>query len=171
MQAQFDSPKQGIDLWTRVASEVLANCSDFNKNAEACRKRFAKELKDYQLDKAQNAKSGHDRADHSTFYEAMYAHFASKATVYCVAHADSEDVDVPSGSAENVSSSGHSSIDRRVKVGEKRESVASELSNRLANTSEAFMDGYTRLEDRRSLQIESLTNVLKDLVNVLKPQS
>jgi hypothetical protein len=83
----------------------------------------------------------------------MDAHFASKATVYCVAHADSEEVDVPSGSAENVSSSDHSSIDRRVKVGEKRESVASELSNRLANTSEAFMDGYTRLEDRRSVTI------------------
>ncbi|GAQ84888.1 hypothetical protein KFL_002110010 [Klebsormidium nitens] len=126
MQAQFDAPKQGVDLWTRVATEVLANCPDFNKNAESCRKRFAKELKDYQLDKAQNAKSGHDRGDRSKFYDTMDSHFAGKATVHCVAHADSEAVvDVPSGeSEEKPSSSGHSLLDSRGKRkrGEKRES-------------------------------------------------
>jgi hypothetical protein len=48
MKEQFDAPpKQGVDLWTKVAAEVLANCPDFNKNAKACRKRFAKELKEY----------------------------------------------------------------------------------------------------------------------------
>jgi hypothetical protein len=91
MQAQFDAPKQGVDLWTKVAAEILAACPDFNKNAEACRKRFAKELKDYQGDKAQNAKSGHDRGDRSKFYDLIDSHFATKATVHCVAHADSEE--------------------------------------------------------------------------------
>jgi hypothetical protein len=37
MKQQFDAPpKQGVDLWTRVAAEVLANCPDFKKNCYDC---------------------------------------------------------------------------------------------------------------------------------------
>jgi hypothetical protein len=172
MQAQFDAPKQGVDLWTKVATEVLANCPEFNKDGEACRKKFSKEMKDYQGDKAQNAKSGHDRGDRSKFYDLMDAHFASKATVHCVAHADLEVVDVPSGSEEKPASlSGHSMLDKKPRRGNRKDSGVSELSNTFVNLSDAFMNGYTRAEDRKSQQIEGLTNVLKDLVNALiKPQ-
>jgi hypothetical protein len=46
--------------------------------------------------------------------------------------------------------------------------VASELSNAFANTSGAFMEEYTKVEDRKSKQIDCLTVALKDLIKALK---
>jgi hypothetical protein len=165
MKAAFDAPpKQGVNLWTKVAAEVLANCPDFNKNAEACRKRFAQELKDYQGDKAQNAKSGHDRGDRSKQYDLMDSHFAGKATVHCVAHADSENVEVVSGS----NSSGGSSLEEKPRrTGGKRESVVSELSATFASTSEAFVAEYKSVERNKAVQLAELTDSLKCIINKL----
>jgi hypothetical protein len=168
LKDKFDNPKQGVDLWTKVAAAILHNCPDFNKNAEACRKRFAKELKDYQGDKAQNAKSGHDRGDRSKHYDLMDSHFASKATVHCASHADSETVEVLSGSSENPNSSGGSfTEDNKAKRVSKRESVASELSATFISTSEAFMEEYTKVEDRKAKQISDLTDLLRCIIEKL----
>jgi hypothetical protein len=167
LKDKFDNPKQGVDLWTKVAAEILANCPDFNKNAEACRKRFAKELKDYQGDKAQNAKSGHDRGDRSKHYDLMDSHFASKATVHCAAHADSETVEVLSECSEKPNSSGGSISEDKLKRGNKRESLASELSATFISTSEAFMEEYTKVEDRKAKQISDLTDLLRCIVEKL----
>jgi hypothetical protein len=97
----------------------------------------------------------------------MDSYFASKATVHCVAHADSETVEVPSGSSEQANSSGGSSIEEKLRRGSKRDSVASEMLATFANTSEALMGEYRKVETRKSEQISELTDLLRCLINKL----
>jgi hypothetical protein len=78
--------KQGVDTWATIALNIVAACPDFDKDAEACRQKSKKVMTLYQADKAQNAKSGHNRADSCPWFEQMDQFFGTKATVQCVAH-------------------------------------------------------------------------------------
>ncbi|KAH7431285.1 hypothetical protein KP509_08G041000 [Ceratopteris richardii] len=59
---EFNNPiKQGVNLWSKVATKLTSMYPDFDKDSESCRKKWQKVLCQYRLDKAHNAISGNDR--------------------------------------------------------------------------------------------------------------
>lgn len=58
MNDEFMKPqKQGVDMWTRVATEIAAACDGFDKDSESCRKKWQKVYKLYKEDKSRIIRS------------------------------------------------------------------------------------------------------------------
>ncbi|MCO5594164.1 hypothetical protein L7F22_048187 [Adiantum nelumboides] len=94
MSEEFNNPqKQGINLWAKIASRLASSTyHDFNKDSEACRKKWAAVLAQYWLDKAHNATSGNDRKHTCKWYDVMDEYYHDRAQVNCVSHASSTTV-------------------------------------------------------------------------------
>ncbi|MCO5572028.1 hypothetical protein L7F22_025779 [Adiantum nelumboides] len=54
-------PKQGVDLWSKVATELASLFPECDKDGEACRKKWGRVYDSYTRDKAHNSISGNDR--------------------------------------------------------------------------------------------------------------
>ncbi|MCO5587646.1 hypothetical protein L7F22_041597 [Adiantum nelumboides] len=90
MSKEFNNPpKQGINLWAKIAFRLASTYHDFDKDSEACRKKWAIVLAKYRLDKAHNATSGNDRKHTCKWYDIMDEYYHDRAHVKCVSHASS----------------------------------------------------------------------------------
>ncbi|KAG0619131.1 hypothetical protein M758_4G119600 [Ceratodon purpureus] len=74
-------PKQGVDNWGRLHRALITNCPDFNKDSEACRKKWAAIYKDYKHDKAANSTSGSVRSDKCKWYVLVDQYFFDRVNV------------------------------------------------------------------------------------------
>jgi hypothetical protein len=87
--AELNKPKTGFDTWAKIAVAITAEYPDFDKDAEACRQKLKRVMKQYEGDKQTNEKSGSGRANSCPFYEQLDAFFGTKATVNCTARLSS----------------------------------------------------------------------------------
>ncbi|KAH7293929.1 hypothetical protein KP509_28G048500 [Ceratopteris richardii] len=62
MSEEFNNPsKQGVNLWAKVSTKLASTYPDFDKDSEACQKKWAKVLGQYRQDKAHNSILANDR--------------------------------------------------------------------------------------------------------------
>jgi hypothetical protein len=87
--AEVNKPKTGFDTWAKIAEAITAEYPEFDKDAEACRQKLKRFMKQYEGDKQTNERSGSGRANSCPFYEQLDAFFGTKATVNCTARLSS----------------------------------------------------------------------------------
>jgi len=58
----------GVDNWGRLHKALVSNCPDFNKDSEACRKKWAAIYKDYKYDKEMKSMPGSGRSEKCKWY-------------------------------------------------------------------------------------------------------
>lgn len=78
MQAAFSGPqKQRIDLWQVIKNEMARTCSGFDKDSEACRKKWRRVYKEYRDEKTlQNTGDGSQKC---RFYELLEHYMGERA--------------------------------------------------------------------------------------------
>ncbi|KAH7289689.1 hypothetical protein KP509_30G014500 [Ceratopteris richardii] len=70
MQASFAGPqKQRIDLWQVIKNEMARTCPGFDKDSEACRKKWRRVYKEYRDEKALHAQG--DSSQRCKFYDLL----------------------------------------------------------------------------------------------------
>ncbi|MCO5603294.1 hypothetical protein L7F22_057443 [Adiantum nelumboides] len=82
-------PKQGIDLWGKVATKLASMFADCDKDKQACKKKWARVNKQYREDKAHNAISGNDRKRSCNWYDIVDEYMHDRANVVCKSHVSS----------------------------------------------------------------------------------
>ncbi|KAJ7548450.1 hypothetical protein O6H91_07G012700 [Diphasiastrum complanatum] len=94
MQDEFTKPpKQGVDIWHKVYVRLCAACSDFDKDVEACRKKWRTIYKEYKEDKLANKVSGNGRSNKCKYFDIVDEYMHDRAHVVCYAHASTIDVE------------------------------------------------------------------------------
>jgi hypothetical protein len=78
----------GVDNWSKVHTKLVAICPDFNKDSEACQKKWSSIYNDYKEDKATNLKSGSNRSEKSRWYGLVDEFMFDRANVVSHAHAN-----------------------------------------------------------------------------------
>ncbi|XP_024519359.1 GATA zinc finger domain-containing protein 10-like [Selaginella moellendorffii] len=67
MQEEFSKPpKQGVDLWRQVYTKLVASCPDFDKEPEACRKKWKTLVTDYKAASTNNSNNNTNTASTTT---------------------------------------------------------------------------------------------------------
>ncbi|KAI5057964.1 hypothetical protein GOP47_0027979 [Adiantum capillus-veneris] len=90
MNDEFNKmPKQGIDLWGKVATKLASMFANCDKDGQACRKKWARVNKQHREDKAHNAISGNDRKRSCKWYDVVDEYMHDRANVVCKSHASS----------------------------------------------------------------------------------
>ncbi|MCO5562199.1 hypothetical protein L7F22_056843 [Adiantum nelumboides] len=80
-------PKQGVDLWSKVATELASLFPECDKDGEACKKKWGRVYDSYKRDKAHNSISGNDRRVTCEWYEIVDKYMHSWANVVSESHA------------------------------------------------------------------------------------
>jgi hypothetical protein len=156
--AEFNQPKkQGVDLWALIAIDIVTACPDFDKDAEACRQKFKKIMKDYQADKAQNARSGSKRGDRCAWFSEMDEFFATKASVQCVAHASASGNEKVKVEVEEKKLEGKSLLRKQQAVSKIRSIVG-----------ESQEEVLTRMEAIEERKIQTIKEGMSEISSLLK---
>lgn len=93
-------PKQGVDNWGRLHRALVTNCPDFNKDSEACRKKWAAIYKDYKSDKAAISTSGSGRPEKCKWYVLVDQYFFDRAGAHDHSVHESEGIPPTSTASE-----------------------------------------------------------------------
>ncbi|MCO5613095.1 hypothetical protein L7F22_067369 [Adiantum nelumboides] len=80
-------PKQGGDLWSKVATELASLFPECDKDGQACRKKWGRVYNSYKRDKAHNSISGNDHRVTCEWYDIVDEDMHSKANVVSESHA------------------------------------------------------------------------------------
>ena len=73
----------------------MALCPDFQKDSEACRKKWTSIYNDYKEDKAMNMRSGSDRSEKCRWYQLVDEFMSDRAHVKAHAHASASNPEGP----------------------------------------------------------------------------
>ncbi|MCO5603771.1 hypothetical protein L7F22_057923 [Adiantum nelumboides] len=88
MHAEFGkTPKQGIDLWSKVATQLASLFPDCDKDGQACRKKWGRVYNSYKTDKSHLSISGNDRIITCDWYDIVDEYMHGRANVVCGSHA------------------------------------------------------------------------------------
>ncbi|MCO5575869.1 hypothetical protein L7F22_029674 [Adiantum nelumboides] len=78
MQSSFSGPqKQRVDLWQVIKNEMARTCPGFDKDSEACRKKWRRVYKEYRDEKTSHAAS--DASQRSRFYDLLEYYMGDRA--------------------------------------------------------------------------------------------
>ncbi|MCO5577712.1 hypothetical protein L7F22_031544 [Adiantum nelumboides] len=80
-------PKQGVDLWSKVATKLASLFPECDKDGQACRKKWRRVYDSYKRDKAHNSISGNDRRVTCKWYKIVDEYMHSSANVVSELHA------------------------------------------------------------------------------------
>ncbi|KAH7446702.1 hypothetical protein KP509_01G069300 [Ceratopteris richardii] len=90
MSEEFNNQsKQGVNLWAKVSTKLASMYPDFDKDSEACRKKWAKVLGQYRQDKAHNSISGNDRKITCKWFDVVDEYFHTRPIVTPFSHTSS----------------------------------------------------------------------------------
>ncbi|KAI5075864.1 hypothetical protein GOP47_0009940 [Adiantum capillus-veneris] len=165
MHEEFNNPqKQGINLWAKVVARLASTYHDFDKDSEACRKKWGFVLGQYRLDKAHNATSGNDRKYTCKWYDVVDEYYHDRASVKCVSRASStthENTKMSEVPGEEDSKASQIKIQATTTTNGKRSTPKVEESlAQMADTGRALLD---HLKDNSNRQ-EALENKHLDLL-------
>ncbi|MCO5592267.1 hypothetical protein L7F22_046265 [Adiantum nelumboides] len=94
MNEEFNNPgKQGVNLWTKVATKLAGIYLDFDKDSESCRKKWQAVLPKYRVNKAHNSISGNDREYTCKWVDVVDEYYNDRATITPLTHASSSTMD------------------------------------------------------------------------------
>ncbi|KAH7431062.1 hypothetical protein KP509_08G028300 [Ceratopteris richardii] len=85
MSEEFNNKlKQRVNLWAKVSTKLASTYLDFDKDTEACPKKWAKVLEQFRQDKAHNSISGNDRKITCKWFDVVdeYNHIRSIVTSF-----------------------------------------------------------------------------------------
>lgn len=176
MHAEFSSnkQKQGVNLWGKVAIQLSSIYHDFDKDSEACRKKWAQLLNQYRADKTHNMISGNDRKITCKWFDIMDEYCHDRASVTCVSHASSGgDCEGPSHSEMDTTPSdncGEGSTPKnnpRINVGPKPSLFEEEMIQTGRALVDRLKEAHDRHETLESKKLEVLTNMSSTLMGLL----
>ncbi|MCO5602500.1 hypothetical protein L7F22_056632 [Adiantum nelumboides] len=88
LQDEFNKPqKRRIDLWSRIANCLAALYSDFDKDSEACRKKWSHVYDLYKANKVHNSISDKDIQRSCKWYDIVNEYMHDRAHVKVYSHA------------------------------------------------------------------------------------
>lgn len=95
MHKVFSSPqKQRVDLWQAVKNEMAKTCCEFDKDSEACRKKWRRVFKDYKDDR-HAILSGNEKSKKCRFYDLIDSYMRDRVNGICNPPVIAEDRDIP----------------------------------------------------------------------------
>jgi hypothetical protein len=172
--AELNKPKQGVDTWAKIAVAIAAEYPDFDKDAEACRQKLKRVLKQYEGDKQTNERSGSGRANSCPFYEQLDAFFGTKATVNCTVRLSStsetpanvERVEVLDGAETGSSEKGGSGKTDRKKNAQV-EAMKEVMENVVENTTGRVVDALTQASSGTQKVMEGMRSDINNFMGRL----
>jgi hypothetical protein len=175
--AELNKPKTGFDTWAEIAVAITAEYPEFDKDAEACRQKMKRVMKQYEGDKQTNERSGSGRANSCPFYEQMDAFFGTKATVNCAARLSSTAEtpgNVAMGSVEegsnDVKAQGGGKADRKKSA--QVDAMKEVMEDVIENTTGSVVDALTQASSGTQKVMEGMrldiNNFMGRLLDILE---
>ncbi|MCO5580791.1 hypothetical protein L7F22_034662 [Adiantum nelumboides] len=88
MHSEFGKTlKQGVDLWSKVATQLASLFPECDKDRQACRKKWGRVYDAYKKDKSHNSISGNDRRVTCEWYDIVDEYMHGRANVVRESHA------------------------------------------------------------------------------------
>ncbi|MCO5550018.1 hypothetical protein L7F22_003495 [Adiantum nelumboides] len=81
------TPKQSVDLWSKVATQLAFLFLDCDKDGQACKKKWGRVYNAYKKNKAHNSISGNDRKITCDCYDILDEYMHSTANIVSESHA------------------------------------------------------------------------------------
>ncbi|MCO5560792.1 hypothetical protein L7F22_014412 [Adiantum nelumboides] len=88
MNDDFNNPqKQGTNLWSKIANKLTSSYFDFDKDSEACCKKWGRVYDQYKADKLHNSISGNDVTKTCKWFDVVDEYMHDRAHVRVYSHA------------------------------------------------------------------------------------
>ncbi|MCO5568398.1 hypothetical protein L7F22_022097 [Adiantum nelumboides] len=157
-------PKQGIDLWGKVATKLASMFADCDKDGQACRKKWARVNKHYREDKSHNAISGNDRKRSCKWYDIVDEYMHGKANVVCKSHASSIGEEFEPGQHGQEGIYVHSQEKEEKKVSSKASAKDDALHQLVLHMKQEF-SRRAAMEERRQTSFEAMQSIMASLLD------
>lgn len=152
-------------------TKLVSLCPDFNKDSEACRKKWGAIYNEYKEDKAMNMKSGSQRSEKCRWFQLVDEFMYDRAHVVSHAHASAVNPDGPKfGSNSDTSHTEHRSGESTSKSPEPRrkdDMVLAECVSEFRDTSRTLMENMKSSDEMKMALLMTMQQIMLKLVEKL----
>lgn len=158
----------GVDNWSRLHTKLVSLCPDFNKDAEACRKKWGAIYKDYKYDKFHNSVSGNSRSDKCKWYVLVDEFMSERANVVSHAHGSAyvpEDVEKTGDSKFDLPKNPDELKDRRSEKRKKEDALLSDCLEEVRSSRKLLLDTIQATETAKLELFKSMQETMAKLID------
>ncbi|MCO5572370.1 hypothetical protein L7F22_026123 [Adiantum nelumboides] len=174
MDEEFMKPqKPGIDMWSKVSSQLAEAHEDFDKNSESCRKKWQRVYKSFKDDKALLAAPSGDKYLSCKWFELvehyMHNHVDQNGGADDQPASAEEVINSHSAHAPQTDSANH--LVHRYKLNAKRARKDQKVKESLSQMVETWRDSLEVLKDSEAKRLEilqTLSTTMAGLLDVLR---